>query len=793
MTRFSRRADIEIDIEHTLQQLLSRFQSVTHGLPELVKNSKDQYSRLGLRQRDQRQIVVLVDTHRRRIGVLDFAGATIDDFQRWRKWSDPTANQRGLADDIEGGNGNGGKGFMSFGSKQWATFESVRNGRYTKMGFDTSGSDRLKPAFALGADATELKNLRLQNESEILGNALRELNASFSNLPNEAQIAFGERNAFTLISLAGVRDWSSTRGTAEQVRRRVSAIARELAEHPQAAYTLESCKVWLIVDGRLVDSMPIGITTPEPMDGFANLEPVPIPRVLTDPLDGGEVETGDGEKYLQLATAKDSLRMANNRPLNVIRVWNGRNFAANWSVADLFSRAESAHIYGKIAVPALDNSDHLSGADRESLADTPLVRALRAWTGHQIEDLANRIQRETARDHTREDRRAADSKLQELREAMREFLQEKDFGDFGSRAGASGEGQSGDESQPPTPRAGNRVDQLILEDESIAIAIPTGTSIPLKIRAYELVDGEQLPVQLSWSDLEFSCDSESIIQYLEEGELTGIRSGHSDAWFRHGPTGIESNRIRVDVLDCTTAVIVNRPDRLLLQGERVPLRVAFETADGTKRSDLLVNGSVDEENMGRVTRQGIYIAPGAEGQATVRVRFGRGGIDSVTAQFAIGTDRVQRPPKSLHGGDSGGDIPLILLCGSTVPGYEDMPREQRTFAPSPYEPTIIDFDPTFDNVIFINPDSHEAMQVRSGRGGRRGMAGIGTKTFGEFLATKCFEILKRLYVFQQAGEGALTPTAIRELFATAEQECAAFVPRAYEIGRAMAEEFRGGD
>lgn len=135
---------------------------------------------------------------------------------------------------------------------------------------------------------------------------------------------------------------------------------------------------------------------------------------------------------------------------------------------------------------------------------------------------------------------------------------------------------------------------------------------------------------------------------------------------------------------------------------------------------------------------------------------------------------------------------MILLCGSPVPGYEEYSPEDRTFAPSIHEPTIIDFDPTFENVIFINQDSQEATQVRAGRGGRRGMAGIGTKTFGEFLATKCFEILKRLYVFQEAGDGTLTPTQYRELFATAEQRCAPFVHKAYEIGRAIAEEHQNG-
>src|ERR1700733_15052659 len=75
--------EIPIDIGHTLDQMMSRFRSVRDGLPELVKNSKDQYSRLGVLERGLRQIVVLAHTQTRRLGVLDFAGARVDDFNGW--------------------------------------------------------------------------------------------------------------------------------------------------------------------------------------------------------------------------------------------------------------------------------------------------------------------------------------------------------------------------------------------------------------------------------------------------------------------------------------------------------------------------------------------------------------------------------------------------------------------------------------------------------------------------------------------------------------------------------------
>jgi hypothetical protein len=103
---------IPIDVQNTLNQLLGRFQSVRDGLPELVKNAKDQYSRRGISSRDERVIVVAVNSEKKSLACIDFAGASREEFQRWETWSNPNANLHERAADIEGGHGNGGKAFM---------------------------------------------------------------------------------------------------------------------------------------------------------------------------------------------------------------------------------------------------------------------------------------------------------------------------------------------------------------------------------------------------------------------------------------------------------------------------------------------------------------------------------------------------------------------------------------------------------------------------------------------------------------------------------------------------------
>jgi hypothetical protein len=100
-------------------------------------------------------------------------------------------------------------------------------------------------------------------------------------------------------------------------------------------------------------------------------------------------------------------------------------------------------------------------------------------------------------------------------------------------------------------------------------------------------------------------------------------------------------------------------------------------------------------------------------------------------------------------------------------------------------PTIIDDDPIFEPTIFINPDSRESCQVRKGRGGSRGTAGIGSAIFLQFLAIKCFEILKRLYVRQSLNEGATTELEFRRMFAEAEMICAPFIDKAFEIAHEL--------
>ena len=75
--------------------------------------------------------------------------------------------------------------------------------------------------------------------------------------------------------------------------------------------------------------------------------------------------------------------------------------------------------------------------------------------------------------------------------------------------------------------------------------------------------------------------------------------------------------------------------------------------------------------------------------------------------------------------------------------------------------------------------------MRRNRGGRRGSASIGTETFLKFLAMKCFEILKRLYVRQILKDIPASELQFRQTFAEAEMRCAPFIDVAFGIAEQL--------
>jgi len=111
---------------------------------------------------------------------------------------------------------------------------------------------------------------------------------------------------------------------------------------------------------------------------------------------------------------------------------------------------------------------------------------------------------------------------------------------------------------------------------------------------------------------------------------------------------------------------------------------------------------------------------------------------------------------------------------------QDLSPEFRTIPGGPEYPTIIE-DPLFEGIVWINHFSKEAVRVRSSVGGSSGLGKIGNRTFMHFVALKCFDVLKRLYVRQRIAGDSVTDYQYMQLAADAEMECSDFIDAAWEL------------
>ena len=775
--------EIPIDPEATLDQLTGRFRSLRDGLPELVKNSKDQYSRLGVTDAEDRQIVVVVSTDARALAVIDFAGAPAENFRGWTTWSDPSAGKVDLAADIEAGHGNGGKAFMVRGATKRAFLESCFEGRRTRKGFvnDRPGH-RYKPGFGV------LKGVKIDDVKEVapadhLEEILRSLGTTIADLPAAAQAAFVARQPYTVAFLDQVAEWAGR--TTKKLKRTVASTAVEIiGSHGQTAMTIETCQVWVLAGGAIVGGGPVKPVAVEPYPGFEEPRIFPIPHVLPDPETGESVDVLEGQEgasYLKLQTSARQLQMSQEtRAKNVVRVWNNRNNVATWPLQALHGVSAASFIFAELRCPSL-TGDHLAGAERLHLSDTPLVRALEHWARDRVEELANDLHQAMAEKTNPKDRERARSALNSIRDLMRRFLDADAAGGTAEGAeagGGSGAGSKGQRGERDRDNYGKRVDEIFLENGRGDLALICGTKVPLMYRCLEIDEyGKSRPVKNT--PVKLACMPDDQFQLDSEGMISAAYAGVGEIWLETLDGSVSSNHVEVWVGEAND-VAFDPPSESLKQGERRQLRFTFETDDGPL-DEALIDAEVLESEMGRIGRHGLFTAGLQEGDSTVRVRFGAASHEFRDYTVSIGAERV---PPSEGTGEHGTDVPEILFCGDEAPGMAEYPPEQRTVPGGPELPTIIE-DPLFPNVVWINSSSKEAVRVRRSGGGSSGVGKVTSRTFMHFVALKCFDILKRLHVRQQIAGGSVTEYQYMQYAAEAEMECAEFIDAAWELGDKM--------
>lgn len=774
---------ISIDAKSTLDQLTPKFRSVRDGLAELVKNSKDQYSRLRLSSRTQRQIVVIANTKTRTLGVLDFAGAPPSNYEGWTTWSNPQAGHREMAEDIEAGHGNGGKAFMVRGATEYAYMESCYGGACTAMGFENRIEAVRYQASFKRERGVLLDNVPEPNPRVRLGDFLKNLGHSFGDLPQQARSLFNERSAFTGVFLRQVADWSNRRRPTLQ--RIPSELCEILASHGQSALTIETCDVWVLVDGRLQG--PIAPIALEPHPGFETPREFVIPDLLVDPDTRENVIMPSADiRVLRLFTSAQQLQMRpETKAKNVIRVWGERNNVANWPLQSLGVLIPAVgYLYGELRYSGLTPEDE-AGAERHDLAPTLVARALKDWTRERVHDLASDLQKAMAATSKPKEREHARLALDKFRELMREYLDADAIGDHNDedQGGDSDGDGTGRRKKRSTFKFGSRVDQLVLEPGSQDLFMPTGTSVPLRYQALEVQsDGSTKPVKGVQALLR--SEPPGVVEMSESGVLCALSAGIATMWLETDEGRVSSNRRDIWIVNASD-VEASAPAAPLLQGQQVKLGITFQTTEGPI-SDALLEAEVVPADLGKIGRMGRFTAGMTQGEASVRIRFGRGPEDYREFPIEIGSQRVE--PN--HAG-KGSDIPLILLCGEPAPGTEDRPEVERSISPDSNLPTIIEDDAIFPGIVWINQNSKESHRVRTSVGSSSGVIGMSTKAFTHFVALKCFEILKRLHVRQQIRGTLVTEQEYMQAAVNAEMACSDFIDAAWAMSDQLVK--RSGD
>lgn len=760
MSRFESQG-IRMDQKRTLDQLTAKLSTVKEGLPELIKNSKDHYLRLKIDDKNKRQIVIIVSRDKKNLGVLDFGGATNEDFEGWSEWSSNTSGRKNLSENIEAGYGNGGKAFMVRGCGEESYMCGYSEGRLTKKGFINSDRNLTYEVVVFKDEyGNKFEDFKYSNPEDVLNEELSDFGVSLDNLPSPAQEIFRERQSFTLVTLKNVKDWKDKRDLI--LDRLIKSIPSDVMFHGQASLSIEMCTIWVQQGKKLLYNEPLKLAQLEPFEGLEEIPPITLPDEIIDPHTDEKIKINEG--ILILKTSSQNLRISDRmKPRNIIRIKNRRNVVSYWSIAELAPYPASGHVYGELICNDI-NEEHLTGADRTQLVDTPLARALKAWVENEVRKLSDEIQGLLAKRTPAEDQEKASETLSKLRNLMKTYLEptieQEDGEDEGRR------------SEREQPEFGRIITEIIIEPGLDRIDMASGTEIPLIVKCFERKGEKLLPIKNA--DLCLGAEKK-IIEISKDRSLKALSPGETKIWFETKNGKVKSERIPVYIWTVKDLKI-SSPSHLLKQGERIKIPVEFIGENNQFLPELFMDCSIDESGLGKIGRAGMFTAGGEPGTATIRIKYGNADSDMKIAKINIGTERIER-----HG-KGGSNVPNILLCTSIAPNTEDLPDSQRTHPGGTDHPTIIDFDPVWEGlgVIWINPTSSESMKVRTSRG-RSGPMGTNTKTFREFLALKSFDILKRLKVREKTGESPITSEQFFNFYAESEIETSGFLESAYDL------------
>jgi len=632
--RYTPDTDLPIHAEGAIKLISTGFQSHEAGLPEWLKNSSDAYAREDAPER-KRVIFVVFDSGRGQvspsISCLDFAGMTsqmID--ENFRIWADPQAVDRsGRTAGVQGGHGNGGKCYMTQMFDEYAMLATVKRGRGNRYGV-RAGSF----VFGYIPDVVQGRNFVVNDLRTELEHALEPRRCPINVFPDEALAALQMADGFTLVTGVGPKDYGGNIP--------IKHLVDNLQNHTQMVQTLEMCKVYVVVNGRLLNQgQPLGLPRITPMQGAEAPRIIDIPRELPDPHSERIVETTPRESQqgqLVLRTSEVSLRYRKKARHNIAyRARTG--FIGYVPVGELdIQSSYRDYIYGECHLETLEPYKQNA---RARLADSPLTRAVEQFISQEIQNYARHFEARERRQYDQEEKNALSRMNDALDKWKNRFLSELMQGLWG----------------PGTRSAGQ-------ETRSLPVGVPAKIELTLSHGKAGL--GVALRPRLRFLDLDgqpiravpYRWGSEENNVAMVDEDLMIINTfsyGRTEIYAETLDGRIRSNRAPLDVVHILQIRIVP-PELEIPAGSRQKLDAICRLENGEETSGAYLVWTEDNPNVARVSSAG-FVFGFSQGETRVTAED-----DNCSAQEPAVVKVIPGIGRG-EGGKRGTGFPKILVSG----------------------------------------------------------------------------------------------------------------------------------
>ena len=633
MFQYSTETYFEVDPNQIIVDARS-FSDWRNGLPEWMKNSSDAYERAAI-DVDDRVIVVIFAWREQgkelaALACLDFVGMDSTDLtSKLARYGDPEAS--GSGPQVVGGHGNGGKLFAVGGFKGGASWLTFKDGLRNEYGLPDPGRPEL--AFRIDGEGKTIQDRPSGDMETTLESWLKELNLTTSDLPDVAREVAKTANGLTLVAGFGPEQFSQPLE---------AAILGALRGHTQCRTPLETARVYVIADGKLLNGgKPLVLEDIDPYEGFFEPRIIPVPSTLHDPDDQTQVETGSDGQFDVLDLRTSAKRMPSNKTLrgrHTIDYKQGSKIRGSKAVVDHVSKGPfTDRVYGECRFSELTES--FESQTRGPLVPTPLTRALEQWIDEQILGYASEIEQQSAME---EKAAQSEQKTQKLIEQMarlnnwiNRIVDEISLG-AGDELDIDGGGP-----KPPIERS--RLPVGVVGKIEISInGTVAGAKVPLEFSSTFFGSDHTTrvrPVSVTWH-----CSDPAVASYSPvTGRINTYQPGTAEIWCESA-AGIKSNRITVTVVDCSIIDLDVSAVELRI-GERRRIHATGITSTGEKYEGIRVNWITDAGEVARIGLGGIATGL-TEGNATLTAREGDGTFATCVVAVIPGKEGPSGPGRS---------------------------------------------------------------------------------------------------------------------------------------------------